>query len=334
MNDAADIRGLKAELGLKAEPVASGRTDVVVRPTADAIADAISELAARTAPDEAPEPSPLRRLGYGVLLALAACATASTPGDGSGLPVAPTLTPYERAMGFALEAPPEESLGRDLHLWATHYHTPEVTPAPETISAAFPLLGRKGQPISPPLTHRDWCEAALQGSVSVRQGDVATAYVFVDANGPEQANCDQWLGSLSEGIRNATRRARFMTVNHPLGCGVRNHPLMPFRTIAVDPAMIPLESVVYVPELRGRAFAWQGVDYVHDGYLFAGDRGGAIRGAHIDVFLVEAAAGPLEDLFASNENRTFAAHVLDADDPRAAAVRATQSGQCGDVTPG
>jgi len=334
MNDAADIRGLKAELGLRADPVASGRSDVVVRPTADAIADAIAELAARTAPDAEPEAPPLRRLGYGVLLALAACATASTPGDGPALPPAPTLSPHERAAGFVLEPPPEDALGRDLNLWATHYHTPEVRPAPATLSAAFPLLGRKGQPISPPLTHRDWCEAALQGSVSVRQGDSATAYVFVDANGPEQANCDPWLGSLSEGIRNATRRARFMVVNHPLGCGVRNHPLMPFRTIAVDPAIIPLESVVFVPELRGRAFSYQDRDYVHDGYLFAGDRGGAIRGTHIDVFLVEAAAGPLEDLFASTESRTFAAHVVDADDPRAAAIRETQAGQCGDVTPG
>lgn len=333
MNDAADMRGLKAELGLKAEPVASGRGDVLVRPTADAIADAVSGLAARTAPETAPEPGRLRRLGHGVLLALAACATASTPGDGPALPAAPALTPHERAARFALEPPPEEALGRQMDLWATHYHTPEIAPAPAGASDAFPLLGRRGEPISPPLARRDWCEAALQGSVAVRQGDAATAYVFVDANGPEQADCDPWLGKLSEGIRNATRRARFMKVDHPLGCGVRNHPLTPFRTIAVDPAIIPLESVVYVPELRGRAFAWQGVDHVHDGYLFAGDRGGAIRGAHVDVFLAEAAVGPLEDLFASNENRTFAAYIVDEDDPRAAAIRATQSGQCGDGGP-
>jgi 3D (Asp-Asp-Asp) domain-containing protein len=144
---------------------------------------------------------------------------------------------------------------------------------------AFPLIGRNGDPISPPLTQRDWCESALQGSVSVRTGETATAYVYVDDKGPEQANCDQWLGSLSDGVKNATRRARFMKVNHALGCGSRNHPLVPFRTIAVDPAKIPIESVVYVPELRGRAFRHTGREYVHDGYLFAGDRGGAIKGA-------------------------------------------------------
>lgn len=333
MKDVSDTLGLKAELGLKADPVASGRTDVAVRANADAIANAIAELAARTTADDEAAPSPVRRVGLGVMLALAACATASTPGDGPALAPGPPLTAYERASTFALEPPPEDALGRNLRLWATHYHTPSVTPAAETISAAFPLLGRNGQPISPPLTHRDWCEAALQGSASITQNGIASAYVFVDANGPVQANCDQWLGDLSAGIRNATRRARFMQVNHPLGCGVRNHPLMPFRTIAVDPAVIPLESVVFVPELRGRAFTWQGRDFVHDGYLFAGDRGGAIRGAHIDVFLVEAGAGPLEDLFASTANRTFAAHIVDADDPRAAAVRSTQAAHCGDVAP-
>lgn len=318
------MKDLSAILGLKAEPIASG----LDRATAPAPAVEISDEAAPSAASGEPSPA-LRRLGFAVLFTLTACATASAPDGGPSLPLEPLLTPHERAMGFSLEAPPEDALGPDLALWATHYHTPEVTPAPAAISAAFPLIGRNGQAISPPLTHRDWCEAALQGSVAVKQGDSSTAYVFVDSNGPEQANCDQWLGSLSEGIRNATRRARFMKVNHPLGCGVRNHPLAPFRTIAVDPDVIPLESVVFVPELRGRTFRYHGRDYIHDGYLFAGDRGGAIKGKHIDVFLTEAAAGPLEDLFASVESRTFAAHIVDEGHPHAAAIRDTQSSRCG-----
>ena len=44
---------------------------------------------------------------------------------------------------------------------------------------------------------RDWCEAALQGSVSIKQGGKSTAYVYVDSNGPEQTNCDEFLGTLS-----------------------------------------------------------------------------------------------------------------------------------------
>ena len=318
------MKKLHAILGLKADPTPSGADDRVTIP---AEAHGPVELAT---PRSFNLP---RRTGYAILFMLTACATASTPGR-EPPPLAPLLSAEERALGFTLEAPGEEAMGPDLRLWATHYHTPVIRPAAETVSAAFPLVGRNGEAISPPLAHRDWCEAALQGSVSVRQGNVSTAYVFVDSKGPEQANCDQWLGSLSDGVKTATRRARFMKVNHPLGCGVRNHPLAPFRTIAVDPDTIPIETVIFVPELRGRAFELDGQSYVHDGYLFAGDRGGAIKGRHIDVFLVESAAGPLEDLFASTESRTFAAHALDEDDPNAVAIRATQSSSCDALTPG
>lgn len=276
----------------------------------------------------------MRRIAFGLMIVVTACATSSSP-----VPRAPTesvFTPGIRAMAFALDAPQPQTLGPDLKLWATHYHTPIVTPAPAEISAAFPLINRVGEWISPPLRHKDWCEAALQGSVSVKQGKKSTAYVFVDANGPEQANCDEYLGNLSDTVKTATRRARFKAVDHPLGCGVRNIPLMPFRTIAVDTNIIPIGSVIYVPELRGRAFHHDGKDLMHDGYLFAGDRGGAIRGKHIDVFMIDQKDIPFEDIFASTSSRTFAAHIVAEDDPSAIAVRESQSGQCGEkaVTPG
>lgn len=313
------MKDLSGILGLKSEPVASG----VDGPAASAPHPVVRD------PPQRANLSKLRRLSLGVVFGLTACATAAVPGS---VPIvsspAPLLSPYERALAFSLEAPPEAALQRRLDLWATHYHTPEVRPAPAGASEAIPLIGRSGAALSPPLSQRDWCEAALQGSVSVRTGERSSAYVFVDANGPEQANCDQWLGALSEGVKNATRRARFMKVSHARGCGVRNHPLVPFRTIAVDPATIPFETVLYVPELRGRAFRFEGRDHIHDGYLFAGDRGGAIKGAHIDVFMVEDAAGPLEDLFASTDARTFTAHVVSGAHPSARAIADAQSARC------
>lgn len=317
MKDLSDI------LGLKSEPVASGLDG----PAATTPAPVVREPPLRA------NLSKLRRFSLSVVFGLTACATAAVTGSvpvvmGDASRLSPILSPYERALAFSLAAPDEEALGPDLRLWATHYHTPEITPALAEISAAFPLIGRNGDPVSPPLSHRDWCESALQGSVSIRTGETTTAYVYVDANGPEQANCDQWLGSLSDGVKNATRRARFMRVNHALGCGSRNHPLVPFRTIAVDPATIPIQSVVYVPELRGRAFRYNGRDYVHDGYLFAGDRGGAIKGAHIDVFTIDGQAAPLEDLFASTDTRTFAAHVVSENHASARAVTISQSARC------
>ena len=276
----------------------------------------------------------VRRFAFALLLAVTACATSSSPVGRA--PTVSVFTPEVSAMAFALDAPQPQALGPDLELWATHYHTPIVWPAPVEISAAFPLIGRDGTSISPPLSHRDWCEAALQGSVSVRQGKKSTAYVFIDANGPEQTKCDEFLGNLSDGVKTATRRARFKIVSHPLGCGVRNIPLMPFRTIAVDTSIIPIGSVIFVPELRGRTFTHDDKQLVHDGYLFVGDRGGAIRGKHIDVFMIDQKDIPFEDIFASKSSRTFAAHIVADDDPAAIAVRESQSGQCGEkaVTPG
>src|SRR5687767_12844703 len=74
-----------------------------------------------------PGSDPVRRFAFAVLLGLAACATASAPGRAASV-----LTPHERAMGFQLEAPAPETLGPDLGLWATHYHTPVIRPAQET----------------------------------------------------------------------------------------------------------------------------------------------------------------------------------------------------------
>lgn len=316
------MKELSAILGLKSESISSGR--------------GIAAEAATARPVVAPtdgQTEPVRQFTFTILFFLTACATAAVPGIGPlpsapAGPIQPALTPEQRALKFTLSEPQPQSLGPDLKLWATHYHTPIVRPAPETISAALPLIGRDGASISPMLTQRDWCEAALQGSVSVRQGGKATAYVYVDSSGPDQANCDEFLGNLSDGVKNATRRARFMAVNHALGCGVRNIPLMPFRTIAVDPAIIPLESVIFAPELRGITFRHEGQTLVHDGFLFAGDRGGAIHGRHIDVFMIDDGFAPFEAVFASTASRTFEAHIVDADDPAAIAVKANHSSQC------
>jgi 3D (Asp-Asp-Asp) domain-containing protein len=269
----------------------------------------------------------VRQFALVILLTLAACATSSAP-ERTGYPLTVAST---AADAFALPAPNPSSLGPDLKLWATHYHTPIVSPAPKEMSAAFPLIGRDGKWISAPLRQRDWCEAALQGSVSVQDGEKSASYVYVDSNGPEQTNCDEFLGNLSQGIKNATRRARFMPVTYALGCGVRNIPLVPYRTIAVDPDVIPLESVIFVPELRGIRFEYEGRSLTHDGYLFAGDRGGGIRGRHIDVFMIDNGFAAFEGLFASTDTRTFAAHVVAPGDPAAVGVKQRQAGQCKEV---
>jgi 3D (Asp-Asp-Asp) domain-containing protein len=243
----------------------------------------------------------------------------------------PPPSPAELARSFALAAPPAEALGADLRLWGTHYHTEIVSPAAggmESIS----LIGRDDSAISAGLSVRDWCAAALQGSVSVKRLDgPAKTYVYVDSNGPEQADCDQYLGQLPDGVKLATRRARFKPLSHPMGCGTRRAPLMPFRTIAVDPAVIPMGRVIFVPQLRGLEFTLDGKAFTHDGYLIAGDRGGAVEGRHIDVFTTEDT--PLEELFSGSSTDTFDAYPVASSDPMAQALKGRQGEACG-VAPG
>ncbi len=67
----------------------------------------------------------------------------------------------------------------------------------------------------------------------------------------------------------------------PWGKGVRGRALIPFKSIATDPDVIPYGTIVYVPE-------WDGYQIpdgsFHDGCLRSDDTGGAIIDDHIDFF--------------------------------------------------
>jgi len=71
------------------------------------------------------------------------------------------------------------------------------------------------------------------------------------------------------------------------GLNARSKPLEPFRSVAVDPKVIPLGSVLYIPELDGLTMPgqapWGG--FTHDGCVVATDVGGGIDGQHIDFFV-------------------------------------------------
>jgi 3D (Asp-Asp-Asp) domain-containing protein len=69
----------------------------------------------------------------------------------------------------------------------------------------------------------------------------------------------------------------------PWGRGATGKAITPLLTVAVDPAVIPLGTPIYVPELDGLPRDPENSS-LHDGCFIAQDRGHAVTGEHIDVF--------------------------------------------------
>jgi 3D (Asp-Asp-Asp) domain-containing protein len=67
----------------------------------------------------------------------------------------------------------------------------------------------------------------------------------------------------------------------PYGYGVRRIPLVPFRSVAVDPKVVPIGSKVFIPQAQGAVLP---DGSIHDGMFVAKDVGDAIKNQRIDVF--------------------------------------------------
>jgi len=89
------------------------------------------------------------------------------------------------------------------------------------------------------------------------------------------------------GSCNCNHTPCFKVTRAQWGTAGSGKPLQPFRTVAVDPKVVKLGSLLYVPLLEGRTMPgrqpWGG--YVHDGCVIADDTGGHISGNRLDLFV-------------------------------------------------
>jgi 3D (Asp-Asp-Asp) domain-containing protein len=94
----------------------------------------------------------------------------------------------------------------------------------------------------------------------------------------------------------------------PAGRGALGRPITPMRTVAVDSSVIPLGTVLFIPEFKGVSLPG-GVR--HDGCFVAEDRGIRVTGRQIDVFTGDpAATSRLNVLVPSNRGvRVYADEV-------------------------
>lgn len=206
--------------------------------------------------------------------------------------------------------PADLASAKHVRLWATHYN---VHPAIAT-TAGTPLLGKDGTAIGPMLSPRDWCLAALEGTVAVTSDTGTTTYNYAGKAADAQVDCVQVLALDPAGKpwAGALGRSRFKPSRGPYGEGAGDFDLVPYRTIAVDPATLPLGTVLYVPDARGVTVTLpDGTRVVHDGYFFAADTGGAIKRTHIDMFCGIATTNCFPGVAHSDPAKTFDAWVVD-----------------------
>lgn len=70
---------------------------------------------------------------------------------------------------------------------------------------------------------------------------------------------------------------------HPFGRGAKRRALVPFKSVAVDPTVVPIGDPLYIPELDGIPLP---DGSVHDGCVRADDTGGGIKKQKLDFFVV------------------------------------------------
>lgn len=68
----------------------------------------------------------------------------------------------------------------------------------------------------------------------------------------------------------------------PYGLGAGNYKLIPYHTVAVDPNIILVGSVLFIPQAYGLRLP---NGEIHDGFFFAHDVGSRIKGNRIDLFV-------------------------------------------------
>ena len=207
---------------------------------------------------------------------------------------------------FTLPEAKTSQQSKRLKLWATYYYLPvhEYSEKNE-----YPLLDHEGNKLGPTLDEEDWCMAALQGSVVIRKANgVKQTYNYHKLAKEMQVKCGAYYRYTSSG------RIRFRKATGPFGDGATGrYILFPYRSIAVDKTRIPYGTIVYIPKARGLKISLQnGKTFTHDGYFFANDTGGAIKGRHIDVFQGVEIQDTFTHFIKSTKKGTFQAyHIKD-----------------------
>lgn len=182
--------------------------------------------------------------------------------------------------------PPIKSIER-YQLYATNYY---VYPAKST-EHGVRIRSIKGDILSDPISSLDYCLGGVEGSIFTTLNGKAETLNFHKVSSVQNADCKAALkgreGKLSPGAVRVAGYMVYYPAKNTYGDDVKSRALVPYRTIAVDPRVIPMGSIIYIPSARKQSITLPNGERVfHDGYFIAYDNGGskAVSGNHIDIF--------------------------------------------------
>lgn len=207
---------------------------------------------------------------------------------------------------FELPAPASSDLGQTIKLWATFYYLPEISED----SGTMPLRDMKGQELGPRITLKHWCDTAMEGSVKInyKNGDFKT-YNYHGVTDDYYVDCKSVFPK-----HTGIGKTKFREANGVYGDGLDDYILAPYRTLATDGASIKPGTALFIAKARGAKITLpSGRVIIHDGYFFAADKGGAIKGSHVDVYVGTSKAAPFFPWISSNESKTFEAQIVKDD---------------------
>lgn len=209
---------------------------------------------------------------------------------------------------FDLIGPPENSTPAR-ELWATHYFVHQAA----STANGIPFRDKSGNVLSDGVQPRDWCLAAIEGTVQITLQNIPKTLNYAGTGKQSQVDCAAVLkiNPIKKPWITSTGKSYFIAATGSFGDGVKGTKLVPYRTIAVDKSVLPYGTVIFVPSAQGSEVRLpSGNSIKHDGYFYAGDTGGAIKGSHIDVFCGVTPINCFPGFIGSDPAKTFKAFVV------------------------